>query len=175
MFRFVLFIVFSLQFDPQQDTKVNLVAILVAAGMLFLWAWISGGVYRNWCLDALEGSFVLNLTLLAAATMYTNCLATDRSAHKNYKQVAVGYTSVAIAFITLIVILGYHIFQQSRHTKLCKKILKLKSTDKKVSFKQDENNNTTNGQVVNNSEVENFARLREPLLEDEPQPHYHTF
>ena len=175
VFRFVLFIVFSLQFDPQQDTKVNLVAILVAAGMLFLWAWISGGVYRNWCLDALEGSFVLNLTLLAAATMYTNCLATDRSAHKNYKQVAVGYTSVAIAFITLIVILGYHIFQQSRHTKLCKKILKLKSTDKKVSFKQDENNNTTNGQVVNNSEVENFARLREPLLEDEPQPHYHTF
>ena len=59
-----------------------------------------------------------------------------------------GYTSVAIAFITLITILGYHIFQQSRHTKLGTKILKLKSTDKKVSFKQDANDNTTNVQVV---------------------------
>ena len=48
-----------------------------------------------------------------------------------------GYTSVSIAFITFIVILGYDNFQQSRHTKLCKKIFKLKSTDKKVSFKED--------------------------------------
>ena len=170
--RFILFIVFAISFDPQQDTKVSLLIILVGAGVLFFWAWFTGGVYRNWCLDALEGSFVLNLTILTAATMYTNCLATDRSADRNYKQLAVGYTSVTIAFITFIVILAYHIFQQVKHTKLCKK---LKLTDKKMSFQQDANNDRTSVAVANSPEVEGFTRLREPLLEDEPEHNYHTF
>ena len=61
--RIVLFIVFAIQINPQQDTKVNLLVILVGVGVLFFWAWFTGGVYRNWCLDALEGSFVLNLTI----------------------------------------------------------------------------------------------------------------
>ena len=62
--RFVLLLVFAL--NPQQDPKVNLLVILVGTGLLQLWAWVSGGVYKNWCTDALEGSFVLNLITLAA-------------------------------------------------------------------------------------------------------------
>ena len=107
--------------------------------------------------------------------MYTNCLATDTSEDRNYKQLAVWYTSVSIALITFIGILAYHIFQQLRHTKLCKKIPKLKLTDKKVSFQQDANNNPTSVAAANDPEVQHFTRLREPLLDDEPENHYHTF
>ena len=37
-----------------------------------MWTRISGGVYKNWCLDALEGSVDLNLIILAAATFFVN-------------------------------------------------------------------------------------------------------
>ena len=89
--RFVL-LVFAL--NPQQDPSINLLAILVGTGLLQLWAWVSGGVYRNWCLDALEGSFAVNLIILAAVTSYV-----DRS---QGNQLAVGYTSVSIALTTFI-------------------------------------------------------------------------
>ena len=62
VFRFALLLVIAV--NPQQDPNSNLLAILVGAGILQLWAWISGGVYKNWCLDALEGSFTLNLSTI---------------------------------------------------------------------------------------------------------------
>ena len=126
--RFVLLLAFAIEFSPQQDkTSINLLSILVVAGTLQLWAWISGGVYRNWCLDALEGSFSLNLIILASATFYVN--------HSGGNQLAVGYTSVSIALITFIGILAYHIFQQVRHTKLWKKVPKLNLKFNKLNIK----------------------------------------
>ena len=56
-----------------------------------------GGLYKNWCLDGLEGSFALNLIILAAATYHVKLLGGN--------QLAVGYTSVSIAFATFIAIL----------------------------------------------------------------------
>ena len=97
--RFILLLVFAL--NPQQDPSVNLLAILVGVGILHLWAWVSGGVYRNWCLDALEGSFALNLNILAAATFFVN--------NSRGNRVAVGYTSVSIAFATFIGILVFQL------------------------------------------------------------------
>ena len=99
--HFVLLLVFAS--NPQQDTNINFLAILVGAGILQLWAWVSGGVYKNWCIDALEGSFALNLIMLAAATYYVN--------HSGGNKLAVGYTSVSVALLTFIGILAYHIFQ----------------------------------------------------------------
>ena len=99
--RFVLFLVFAFEFKPRQDTSINLVAILVVTGILQVWAWLSGGVYRKWCLDALEGSFALNLIILATSTMYTY--------NFNYSQevqLAVGYTSASIALATFTGILA---------------------------------------------------------------------
>ena len=43
--RFVLLLVFA--FNSQQDPSINLLAILVVAGILQLWAWGSGGVYMQ--------------------------------------------------------------------------------------------------------------------------------
>ena len=97
--RFVLFLVFAL--NLQQDTSISLLAIQVGTGMLQMWAWVNGGIYRNWCLDALEGSFVLNLIILVGATYHVE--------PSKQVQVAVGYTSVSIAFATFIAILVFQL------------------------------------------------------------------
>ena len=164
--RFVLFLVFA--FNPQQDFSINLLAILVGAGMLHMWAWFSGGVYRNWCLDALEGSFMVNLTILAAATYHVN--------HAKGNQYAAEYTSVSIALITFIGILTYHIFQQLRHTKLCKKVSELNMDDNIKEFHQSINANISESDSMDNPTVTytDIAELREPLLEDDPPPNGYT-
>ena len=135
----------------QQDPSINLLAILVGTGIPTIWAWISGGVYRNWCLNALEGSFTLNLNLLVGATYHVKL--------SEGNQLAVGYTSAIVALVTFVGILVYHIFQQLRDTKLWMRFPK-----------------TNNHAVINNAEeVEDSSLLREPLLEDPPKPNYGAF
>ena len=97
--HFALLSVFAL--NPQQDLGINLLAILVGTGLLHFWAWSSGGVYSSWCLDALEGSFALNLITLVGATFYVN--------HSGGNQLAAGYASVSIAFATFSGILVYQL------------------------------------------------------------------
>ena len=109
--RFVLLLVFA--FNPQQDPSVNLLAIIMGTGIVIVWAWVSGGVYRNWCLDALEGSFALNLTILAAATYHIKLSGGN--------QLAVGYTSVSIAFATFICILVFQIANMTGITQYLKR------------------------------------------------------
>ena len=119
--RFVLLLVFA--FNIQQDPSVNLLAILVGTGMLQLWAWVSGGVYKNWCLDALEGSFALNLIIVAAATSYVD--------HSQGNHLAVGYTSVSIALATFI---GILVFQLANVTGITQ-YLKRKCTALKLAIR----------------------------------------
>ena len=156
--RFVLLLVFA--FNHQRNFSINLLAIVVGAGILQLWAWVSGGVYKNWCLDALEGSFILNLIILGAATYHVKV--------SEGNQLAVGYTSVSITLGTLIVILFYHIFQQLRHTKLWKKVPKLNLEFNKLNTKQVEND--LNNPINDPAESVNLDQLREPWLEDLLQP-----
>ena len=158
--RFVLLLVFAL--NPQQDPSVNLLAILVGTGVLVVWAWFSGGVYSNWCLDVLEGSFALNLITLAAATFYVN--------QSRGNQLAVGYTCVSIALATFIGILTYHIVQQLRHIKLWKKVPKLN-----LEFNRPNIVKVANEPADNLAAEADFSRLREPLLENLPQPNYGAF
>ena len=164
--RFILLVVFA--FNPQQNPSITLLAILVGAGLLHMWAWFSGGVYRNWCLDALEGSFMVNMTILAAATYHVK--------YSEGNQYAVWYTSVSIAFITFLGILAYHIFQQVKDTKLCKKVPNLNLNGEHFNDLKDMNDSESpiNDSMVTVTEIANFEELREPLLEDEPQPHHHT-
>ena len=112
--RFVLLLVFALQFNPQQDrVSINLLAILVGTGVLVVLAWISCGVYKNWYLDALEGSFALNLVILVGATYYVKLAGGN--------QFAVGCTSVSIAFATFIVILVFQLVNVTGITLYLKK------------------------------------------------------
>ena len=112
--RFVLLLVFAFQFNPQQDrVSINLLAILVGTGILVVLAWISCGVYKNWYLDALEGSFALNLIILVGATSYVKLAGGN--------QFAVGCTSVSIAFATFIVILVFQLVNVTGITLYLKK------------------------------------------------------
>ena len=160
--RFSLLLVFAL--NRQQDPSINLLAILVGAGIPHLWSWVSGGLYRNWCLDALEGSFMLNLTILAAATYHVKL--------SKGNQLAVGYTSMSIALVTFITILIYHIFLQVRHTKLWKKVPKLNLKFNKLNTKQAVNN--LNNLINDPTESVNLDQLREPWLEDLLKPTHST-
>ena len=109
--RFLLFLVFAL--NPLQDPSVKLLAILVGTGILQMWAWVSGGVYRNWCLDALESSFALNLIILVGATSYVKLSGGN--------QLAVGCTSVSIAFSTFIGIIAFQLANVTGITQYLKK------------------------------------------------------
>ena len=109
--RFSLLLVFA--FNIQEELSINLLAISVGTGILVVWAWLSGGVYRNWCLDALEGSFALNLTILAAAIYHVNLSGGN--------QLPVGYTSVSIAFATFIVILAFQLANVTGITQYLKR------------------------------------------------------
>ena len=116
-----------------------------------------------WCLDALEGSFVLNLIVLGVTTYHVKL--------SGGSQLAVGYTSVSIAAITFIGILTYHIFQQLRHAKLWRKASKLnlqfKKLNKKLNTKQEEYNQNFDEDTIGSGR---FDQLRESLLDDLPQP-----
>ena len=99
--RFVLLLVFAM--NPQQDPSTNLLVIIVGTGIIQMWAWISGGVYMKWYLDALEGSFALNLIILAASTMYAyHVTHSERTQLAEKSQLAIGYTSASIALATFI-------------------------------------------------------------------------
>lgn len=99
MLRFMLLLVFAL--NPQQDTSINLLAIVVGTGVLHFWAWISGGVYKNWCLNVLEGSFALNLIILVGATYHIKTSGGN--------QVSAGYASISIALATFMGILAFQL------------------------------------------------------------------
>ena len=131
----------------------------MGTGILTIWAWISGGVYRNWCLNALESSFALNLIILAAATYHVKL--------SGGSQLAVGYTSVIIALVTFTGILAYHILLQVRGTKLCKMFPKLNNN---LNF-----DHSLIEPVKDTEGFEDSRQLREPLLEDPPQPNYGAF
>ena len=152
--RFVLLLVFA--FNIQQDPNVNLLAILVGTGMVQLWAWVSGGVYKNWCLDALEGSFALNLIIIAAATSYVD--------HSQGNQLAVGYTSVSIALATFI---GILVFQLANVTGITQ-YLKRKCTAFKLAIRN---------QAAAEAEVEPLDNdlLPDRLINpEEYEPPFHT-
>ena len=155
--RVALLLIFA--FNPQENPSVNLLAILVGCGVLLVWAWISGGVYRKWSLDALESLFALNLIILAGCTYHVNLSGGN--------QLAVGYTSVTIALVLFVVILAYHIFLRIGCTKKCKK-LNLESSQPK--FKDGDAVNDP----INDDETADTSELREPLLEDSPKPTFST-
>ena len=151
MLRFVLFLVFAFEFNLQQDTNVDLLAILVGTGVLVVWAWVSRGVYNNWYLDALEGSFALNLIILAAATMYTY-----HASHAQKIQLAIGYTSVITALVTFIGILTFHLANMTK--KKC-----TASRERIRLTRNDESDNDSLADRINNPN-EYEPNEYEPLL-----------
>ena len=112
--RFSLLLVSAFNF--QEDPKTSLLAILIGAGNLFLWLWISGGVYTNKYVNVLEGSFVLNLIILTAITYCVDLFS------GNHRIVEYTWTiSVSIALVTFIGILAFQLASVSGITQCLKR------------------------------------------------------
>ena len=97
--RCALFLVFA--FNISGNDSVNLFVICSATSGIIVGFALSGMVYKSWCLNALELSFILNLGILAVTTIYVKV--------SGGSQAAVAYTSVGIAFLTFVGIVTYHI------------------------------------------------------------------
>ena len=79
----------------------------------FSYAWfaLSGKVYKSWCLNALELSFIFNLGMLSVATIYVKL--------SGGSQAAVASTSVGVAFLSFLVIVTYHTYIQIKSKVQC--------------------------------------------------------
>ena len=106
--RNILLFVFAL--NTLGDPSINLATIVTVMLCLLTFTWFTGDfVYKKSVLNFLEMSFLLNLGLLSAWTLYTRYLMQSFSNQAD-AQVAVTNTSVAI-FFTFIAILIFHIVQ----------------------------------------------------------------
>ena len=68
----------------------------------------SGSVYKNWCLNALKLSYLLNLCIFTASTQHVGLTKGD--------QTVVACISVGIAFITFVAIVACHACNYLRNT-----------------------------------------------------------
>ena len=100
LLRCALFLVVA--FNVSGDHSINLLVISSATIGLFVGFALLGKVYKSWYLNALELSFILNVSMLAVATYHLN--------QSGGSQAAVAYTSVGIAFLTFVGIVIYHIY-----------------------------------------------------------------
>ena len=96
--RSSLFLVFA--FNALGDPAVNLLAMALTGFLLAIALLGLGGVYKKWPLNILESSSFLNLGILSLATLYVSKAGGN--------QTALLCISVAIAFLTFVAILFYH-------------------------------------------------------------------
>ena len=150
--RIVLFIVFST--NTSGDSTINLFAVIVVVMCLFAYLAIFGGTYKNWLLNILEYSSLLNLTILSAAILYTT-LAADNPNHD------LSQVSVSIAMCTTMLVIAYHGFITIlKALKLDKKMWRSNKTDQQLCETVNEHNAILNPQVTHS-----VIELKEPLLE----------
>ena len=84
------------------DAAVLLSVICIVAGLVLLKQVNTVRTYKNWLLNTLEFSFLINLIILAAATYFVG----DNGGN----QIALGATSLGISLITFLGILVYHCY-----------------------------------------------------------------
>ncbi len=102
--RFVLFVISAIvDINSPRDPSVNLLVLNTACAGLTILTWNTGSMYKKWYNNVLESSFILNLTILAAATLQVKV--------EGGNQTAVVYTSVSIAFVTFLGIIMYHLIE----------------------------------------------------------------
>ena len=115
--RIILFLVSAIvNMVSSKGPYVNLLLIAISMIGLQTWAWNAGGMYKKWYLNALESSFILNLAVLAVATLYVELAGGDKTAVFN--------TSASIALITFIGIVMYHLFYRLKDVSIIQKTIK---------------------------------------------------
>ena len=157
--RMGLFLVFAL--NVLGDPSINLLTMAATTFCVIAYLAIFGGVYRQTHLNLFEYSYILNLGILSAVTVYTR-LEED-------SQEKVTKTSVGIAFATFILIVCLHAFQRFKSTR--KGGLYLRNAQAKFvspvldKFKSAKLTQSANATQPNKSEsTHSSIVLREPLL-----------
>ena len=123
--RFIMFLTSAIvDMESPQDPHLNLLVTIACTFLLAMWVWnTSGGVYRKWHINLLEASFIFNLGVLAAATLYVKLAGGN--------QAAVFYSSVSVAFSTFIGIVIYHVYQRLRDSRAWRNLVR-KLNDKRA-------------------------------------------
>ena len=111
LLRFVLFLISAV--NALGDPSVNLLAIATAA-ILTPPTILGSRIYKTWSLGLLETSFIINLAILAVATLYVRPSGGNQN--------AATFTSVGIAFATFTGIVIYHSVQQIKGTRLWRRL-----------------------------------------------------
>ena len=112
--RCCLFLVFA--FNALGNPNVNLLTIVTSTIMLLVLLLFAGGrIYKNWYLQALDVSYIVNIGILAAATYYVRCAGGN--------QTALAYVSVGIALLTFIGIVVYHAITQIKGSHVWREII----------------------------------------------------
>ena len=138
------------------DPNVNLVAVTISVLLLESLAWLAGGIYRKWFLNALEASFILNLGIIAAGVNTTG------GNHDALMQ-----TFLTIVLLTFIGILAYHVYLQigkAERIKSWKMFLTQRYRLQQIRSRttRKDNQNTIQSNIPTFSTVQ----LREPFLEE---------
>ena len=105
-----------------------LLAVVIVPQLLSIVTWFNGGIYRHWPLNVLEFSFLLNLTITSAATLFVRSIGNQPEF-----QTAVIDTSVSIAFLEFVVIFFYALYNRII-TASCKSASFVKFQQSVLSF-----------------------------------------
>ena len=153
--RCALFLVFA--FNISGNDSVNLLVISSTTFGIIVGFALSGMVYKSWCLNALELSFILNLGILAVTTIYVKV--------SGGSQAAVAYTSVGIAFLTFVGIVTYHIYlkiKSKAQNILCHHENRKCHEKREVDSGNLDHQCVVTPNIVTHTEV-NLRKLRSPL------------
>ena len=164
LLRLVLFLISAV--NALGDPSVNLLAIAsITAAILTLPTILGSRIYKTCSLGLLETSFILNLTILAVATLYTRLTGGNQN--------ATTFTSVGIAFATFTGIVIYHSAQQLKGTRLWR--YSLRHDDERVpktdlhahsgSMSEDPPDRVFTSGSAPTLTVVNVYELREPCME----------
>ena len=100
--RVLLFLAFA--FNSSGNQALNLLLIAIAASTLFCALVVFRGVYKSLILDILEASFLVNISVLAAATLYVQLI--------NRNLAIPIHVSIGVSLVTFTMTVLYHIHQK---------------------------------------------------------------
>ena len=108
-------IVYNLVVSLKADDSVALLSTAAAALFLILLKMLHTKTYKNWAVDFIENTFLINLIILSLGTLYIR--------ESNNKEVPLIAISVAITFLEFLAIFFYHLYQHLlRKSKVWKKL-----------------------------------------------------
>ncbi len=111
LLRFVLFVISAvIDVNSPRDPSINFLVLGITSIGLMVLVWNTGSMYRKWYNNALQSSFILNLTILALASYQVKV--------EGGNQAAVVYTSLSIAFMTFLGIITYHVAERVKDSRM---------------------------------------------------------